>query len=246
MSFKEHLRHLVPHVEWWGMEWLYHHYGAVLGSIMLTVLIAIVQKVRGVSYDWWVLGVLFLGSLILFVYFHRRERRQQVAIDQPSLVQIDLGAMERNDPSLALSRAWAASTVIDTGQVPAGIIFVVAQSYINYTLRENFPLKLHVIWANEGEEIHLGAPYWEVGKLSTQGRNLGQRLMYRYKVRLGKEETESEEVTAKHGQRGMLWLGLDPAVDIEQARLWKTGNQLGVLVLPVTVRNVTTEIRIRL
>jgi hypothetical protein len=79
MSFREHLWHLLPHAEWWGMEWFYHHYRGVLGPIMLTVLIAIVQKVQGISYDWWVLGVLFLGSLGLVVYSHRRDRRQEIA-----------------------------------------------------------------------------------------------------------------------------------------------------------------------
>jgi hypothetical protein len=154
--------------------------------------------------------------------------------------------MKGNNLSLALSRIFSASTLIDTEPVPSGIIFVVVQSYVNYTPRENFPLKLHVIWTNEGEEIRLGKPQWKADRLSTQGGNLGQKLMHRYKVSLGKEGTESEELVAKHGQRGELWLGLDPSVDVEQARLWNVGSQLGVLVLPVTVRNITTEVQIRL
>jgi hypothetical protein len=131
--------------------------------------------------------------------------------------------------------------------IPA-VVFVVQQSYVNYTKGKDIPLKLHMMWANEGEEIRLGRLRWIAENVSYQGQRLGQGLAYRFRVPSGpgKEETESEEVTAKCGQQGELWLGLESSVDVGQVKLWKFWHQLGVLVLPLVVRGVTTEIRIRL
>jgi hypothetical protein len=128
------------------------------------------------------------------------------------------------------------------------VVFVVQQSYVNYTKGKDVPLKLHVMWANEGEAIRLGRPQWIAEKISYQGQRIGQGLAYRFRVTLGpgQGETESEEVTAECGQKGELWLGLESAVDVGQVKLWKFWHQLGVLVLPLVVRGVTTEIRIRL
>jgi len=128
------------------------------------------------------------------------------------------------------------------------VVFVVQLSYVHYTQGNDVPLKLHVLWANEGEAIRLGRPQWIAEKISYQGQRSGQGLAYRFRVTLGpgQGETESEEVTAACGQKGELWLGLESAAEVEQVKLWKFWHQLGVLVLPVVVRGVRTEIRLRL
>jgi hypothetical protein len=139
-------------------------------------------------------------------------------------------------------------TVADSQKPSPAVVFVIQQKYVNYTDRKTFPLKLHVIWANQGGEIHLGKPQWISGKVPHQGHRLGQLLMSRYRTKGEHEkgDTDSEEVTAKSGQRGELWLALDPEVDVSQARGWMNANQLGVLVLPYSMRGITTEMRIPL
>lgn len=65
MDIRKLLRELRPNAVWqilWG----------VFGPAVLTILTAIIQKMRAVPLDWWVLGTVFVGSLILFVYADRR------------------------------------------------------------------------------------------------------------------------------------------------------------------------------
>ena len=53
---------------------------------------------------------------------------------------------------------------------------------VNRTEGKDFPLKLVVHWANEGEEIHLGRPRWIAKQVSYQGQRIGQGLAYRFRV----------------------------------------------------------------
>src|SRR4051812_25800454 len=80
MSFRERIRELFPHAVWALLErtgdWLYEHVPwRIVVPFMLTVLGSIVQKLQGVPYDLWILGILFFGSLGLMAYFHKREQK---------------------------------------------------------------------------------------------------------------------------------------------------------------------------
>jgi hypothetical protein len=223
MSLREHLRHLVTHVEWWGIEWLYHHYREVLGSVMLAALGATAQKLQGIPYDWWVLSILFFGCLGLLVYFHKRDRRREVVVPLP------VKTTEEGPQS----------------PIPA-VVFIVRQVYVNPPSRADVPLRLWVNWANEGEEVHLGKPQWIADRIAGQYGTQGLRYQYKVDAEHGKRHTECDEVTAKHGYTGQLWLGLDPLVKFNDVDLWRRSTLLGTLVLPFTFREIMMEVRIRL
>ncbi|MBI3801887.1 MAG: hypothetical protein HY268_33565 [Deltaproteobacteria bacterium] len=55
---------------------------------MVGALAAIAQKVQGVPLDWWVLSVIFVGSLVLFLYADARIRRQQISAERATPLSI--------------------------------------------------------------------------------------------------------------------------------------------------------------
>ena len=63
---------------------------------MVTALAAVVQMVRGVPLDWWVLGALLIGSFGLFIYADRRGRRERFALLR------ELEASSSSQPPLVL------------------------------------------------------------------------------------------------------------------------------------------------
>jgi hypothetical protein len=61
------------------LKWVF----IIAGPTVIATLTGLALKAQGVSLDWWVLGVVFVGSLLLFIYasekLHRDARRQGVA-----------------------------------------------------------------------------------------------------------------------------------------------------------------------
>lgn len=74
MPFGDYLRELRPNALW-QLIW------SLAGPTVTAALTALVLKVQGISLGWWALGIIFVGSLIVFIYaserLHRGEKRQE-------------------------------------------------------------------------------------------------------------------------------------------------------------------------
>jgi hypothetical protein len=68
MDINKFLLELRPNAAWWLIE-------KVMEATFVTVLLGVVQKLREVPWDWWVMGTLFAASLGFLIYADIKSRR---------------------------------------------------------------------------------------------------------------------------------------------------------------------------
>lgn len=121
------MRELRPHAEWWAIEKLQEKLCEwIAESVVIVIALTIVQKIRGIPFDWWVLGALFVVSFGFLVYSHRRDRRPQVTVVPeivfPLLPPISLQDVANREKISVLFRGFGQLASSDLQDITSRII----------------------------------------------------------------------------------------------------------------------------